>query len=65
MKCEIRTTQGMFLWELTQMNSVIKNNKIVQEEKVKKGATFGFLNCRYYYRSCRKEKKGMERNRIG
>ena len=65
MKCEIRTTQGIFFWEFTQMNSVIKNNKIVQEEKAKKRKTFGFLNCRYYNKSCSKEKKGMERNRIG
>ena len=42
MKCEIRTTQGMLLWELTQMNSVIKNNKFVQEEKVKKRSNFRF-----------------------
>ena len=42
MKCEICTTQGMFLWELTQMNSVIKNNKFVQEEKVKKRSNFRF-----------------------
>ena len=42
MKCEIRTTQGILLWELMQMNSVIKNNKIVQEEKVKKRSNFRF-----------------------